>query len=412
MAEFNTRIQLKYDTYENWTTNNPTLKAGEVAIATVPSNQDGVQNAPSILIKVGDGTSDYKTLKFISGLAADVHGWAKEAKKPTYQATEITGIGDYIANYVDETLGISVDTDTQYRITKVDDYNYKLQSKAKGEADTAFADVSTITIPKYDDTEVKEDIEALEALVGTTAVATQIGNAITALDLANTYAAKEHTHDIDDVTGLQNALDGKVDDGEFTELDNKVTSLIGNDANKSVRTIAAEELAAQLIPETAKESLDTLEEISAWIQSHPDDAAAMNASIDALEAIVAGIGGEGDTHKTVVAYVTAAIEALKIGDYAKAADLTALAGRVDSLETRANGHESAIGALDKKLNGFAETDKSVLNYIDGKDNEIKETVSGISEKVTELHNIAFSGSTDDLVQGTDTIIFNCGSSNF
>ena len=38
-----------------------------------------------------------------------------------------------------------------------------------------------------------------------------------------------------------------------------------------------------LIPENAKETLDTLEEISAWIQSHPDDAASMNAQIIALQ---------------------------------------------------------------------------------------------------------------------------------
>jgi hypothetical protein len=37
-----------------------------------------------------------------------------------------------------------------------------------------------------------------------------------------------------------------------------------------------------LIPENAKETLDTLEEISAWIQNHPDDAASMNAKIIAL----------------------------------------------------------------------------------------------------------------------------------
>ena len=37
MAEkvLQTRIQLKYDTYANWVTNNPVLKAGEVAIVAV-----------------------------------------------------------------------------------------------------------------------------------------------------------------------------------------------------------------------------------------------------------------------------------------------------------------------------------------------------------------------------------------
>ena len=40
MAEhtLNTRILLKYDSYANWTSNNPVLKAGEMAIATVASN--------------------------------------------------------------------------------------------------------------------------------------------------------------------------------------------------------------------------------------------------------------------------------------------------------------------------------------------------------------------------------------
>ena len=64
----NTRIQLKYDSYENWKINNPILKRGEVAIATVPSNQDGVVNAPSLLMKVGDGINHYNDLQFLSGI--------------------------------------------------------------------------------------------------------------------------------------------------------------------------------------------------------------------------------------------------------------------------------------------------------------------------------------------------------
>lgn len=48
------------------------------------------------------------------------------------------------------------------------------------------------------------------------------------------------------------------------------------DTGKSVRTIAAEELAKQLIPEGAQESLNTLTEIAAWIQEHPGDVAEMN----------------------------------------------------------------------------------------------------------------------------------------
>lgn len=76
-----------------------------------------------------------------------------------------------------------------------------------------------------------------------------------------------------------------------------VDTLIGSDTGKSVRAIAAEELAAQLIPENADAARDTLAEIAAWIQEHPEDAAAMNSAISALQTAVSGlqttVGGLG-----------------------------------------------------------------------------------------------------------------------
>lgn len=125
----NTRILLKYDTYANWTANNPVLLAGEVAIATIESgnlqtvNPNGV-STPQVLIKVGNGTSNYNDLKFVSGLAADVYSWAKASEKPTYTASEISGLSDYIAS--------AGDTNTEYKLVTVDaeTYKYKLQTRA------------------------------------------------------------------------------------------------------------------------------------------------------------------------------------------------------------------------------------------------------------------------------------------
>lgn len=51
------------------------------------------------------------------------------------------------------------------------------------------------------------------------------------------------------------------------------------DKQESIRKIAADEIAKQLIPEGAQESLDTLQEISNWIQQHPDDVAEINTKI-------------------------------------------------------------------------------------------------------------------------------------
>ena len=159
MAEkiLNTRIQLKYDSYENWFNNeiagqgaNLVLKEGEVGICAIPAGTtvDGVKNPPHVMMKVGDGTSTFSALKWLSARAADVEDWAKAETKPAYSAEEITGIGEYIAKYVDEELGISIDTNTVYQIVKVDDNHYKLQSKAAGTEAWADVEGSEIVIPE------------------------------------------------------------------------------------------------------------------------------------------------------------------------------------------------------------------------------------------------------------------------
>ena len=173
-----------------------------------------------------------------------------------------------------------------------------------------------------------------------------------------------------------------------------VTTLIGSDTGKSVRTIANEELAAQLIGENAKASLDTLAEIAAWIQEHPDDAAAMNEAITALQNKV----DTGD--QTVTAYVTAAISALKIGDYAKASELTALASRVTAVE----GKTANLGSMANK-NTVTESDldtalaEKVNAAADGNHSHgNKDVLDGItSAKVEAWDNKSdFSGNYNDL----------------
>lgn len=140
-TSFNTRISLKYDTYEQWHTNNPALLKGELAIVEVPDSTGVAQNEPTYLLKVGDGENKFDDLKWISGHAADVYAWAKAATKPTYQASEITGLDDYISGKVQ-------DTNTKYQIIKNGDMGFKLQSK---ELNGEWTDVNEITLvaPTY-----------------------------------------------------------------------------------------------------------------------------------------------------------------------------------------------------------------------------------------------------------------------
>lgn len=135
-----TRIQLKYDSYTNWQTNNPVLRKGELGIAEVPAETGATQGEPAILIKVGDGTSNWKDLKYITGLAGDVYAWAKAATKPTYTANEISGLSNYISGQIK-------DTDTQYTI-KLNGRTVELYSKNKDDADFGKTPITSVTIPE------------------------------------------------------------------------------------------------------------------------------------------------------------------------------------------------------------------------------------------------------------------------
>ena len=111
---FNTRLQLKYDTFQNWTDNNPTPLKGELCIVEVPASTGASTKEPAILFKVGDGVKTFNTLDFTAGYAADVYDWAKAQSKPEYQATEIKNLDSYIGSKIK-------DTNTTYKIVKVNE---------------------------------------------------------------------------------------------------------------------------------------------------------------------------------------------------------------------------------------------------------------------------------------------------
>lgn len=157
-----TQIQLRYDTWENWSDEsvpnqrgNLVLLQGEVGITYVPDNVDPIHNAPTILFKVGNGTSPFKDLNWVSGLAADVYSWAKAATKPTYTYIEVGADKSGAAStaesnaksYTDTKIAaLPSDTDTQYQLV-LSGHTLKLQSKAKGV--TTWSDVSgqSFTLP-------------------------------------------------------------------------------------------------------------------------------------------------------------------------------------------------------------------------------------------------------------------------
>lgn len=160
----NTRILLKYDTYENWSTNNPNLLKGEMAIAVIDVSDNtqthSGQTVPQLLVKIGNGlegdAGKYNSLPFVSGLAADVHSWAKAASKPSYAINEISGAKEY------------------QTIQGTDEYTWILQAR-KAQSSDAWENVSTIDLAKISTriaavegrmTTAESDIDKLEGTVG------------------------------------------------------------------------------------------------------------------------------------------------------------------------------------------------------------------------------------------------------
>lgn len=83
------RIQLKYDSWENWSSvnlgedrgANLVLKQGEIGICAAPPRIDNAetQNSSYVMCKVGNGSSKFSELEWISANAADVYSWAKQS---------------------------------------------------------------------------------------------------------------------------------------------------------------------------------------------------------------------------------------------------------------------------------------------------------------------------------------------
>ena len=116
----NTRIQLKYDSYSEWTSKNPTLRAGEVAIAYLASTDamtppEGSTQHP-VLFKVGPGK--FNDLPWASALAADVHSWAKKTEADFTSwvkgLIKVTDIDAYSKGEVDSKLSANSTADQKY----------------------------------------------------------------------------------------------------------------------------------------------------------------------------------------------------------------------------------------------------------------------------------------------------------
>lgn len=121
MPELKTRIQLKYDTLANWNASTFILKKGEVAIATIETDDPAQTHLQPIMFKVGDGTKTFSQLGWVSAKAADVYSWAKKSEaqftewvKTLISVDDINLTDYYKKTEVNELLKTNSETDQKH----------------------------------------------------------------------------------------------------------------------------------------------------------------------------------------------------------------------------------------------------------------------------------------------------------
>ena len=474
-----TRIRQKIDNYSTWASSSIILGAGEYAAVTVGAD-DSAPVPQGTYIKIGNGTSNFSALPFISATDPTISTWAKAQNKPTYQASEIQGLEDFIAGEIN-------DTNTTYQMVKVNEYQFKLQYKNVGDSD--WTDAFTLDIPN--DTTA---IEALKSLVGNTAVSTQISNAIDAAKeaLVATVTAGDNSITVaGTATNPTVAVKISKDSGNALSVVNdglKVTVPASTDYTVKVTESSPEGYAKAYTITQASTGLNTTINIpkdmvvqSGTVETDPEEQeepgtylvlTLANATSDKIyinvgsliEYVTSG-SEEGDQifitispdHKVTATLATGSVtkeqlastvqttlnkadSALQSGDITtgsangtiavKGSDITVTglksaafndatafenAGAAAAVKAEVIGTAEDIGTVDtiKGAKKYADGLITNLNAVDSAVEkqfvtQVSQTNGKISVSRAAVANIALSGSTDDLVQGTNTLILNCG----
>lgn len=319
IKELQTRIALKYDSYSNWTSSpgkDLILLKGEIGICEIPPLSTEATTAPTVLFKIGDGTSTFEKLKWASALAADVYSWAK--------AEEVVLDGTAIKFKTDDTIVHSIDlsdltTEISASIEALAERISNLENTEDGES---------VTTEQYEALEQRLDtLEGADTVDGS--VAKAIKDAV-----ANLTAKSTHEELAATVAALNRAL--QVEEYSREQADVALEAKLGEGFSGTT---------------TVKAAIDAAKELG---QQGINDAAAVQSALTALT------NGQVATNTSAIAELTntvdAAIEALEEVD-------TALDNRLKGIEAffEAADHDGENGGLKDALDTLVE----IQDYLSG-----------------------------------------------
>lgn len=208
---------------------------------------------------------------------------------------------------------------------------------------------------------------ALETLI--TNLTTKVNDNETDIEAkvkANTDAIAEHEGTLDNHDSFIQALQAKDTElaGAIATEKGRVDKLVGSDADKSVRDIAAEETAK--IVAGAPDNYNTLKEIADWITNDTTGAADMANDIKALQELT-------DSHTTLISNNGTEISTVK-------GKVTTLEGKMSTAEGNISTNAQAIAANEQAIAAINDNSTGILakanKYTDDEINELSGSLNG------------------------------------
>ena len=211
---------------------------------------------------------------------------------------------------------------------------------------------------------------------------TDIENKVSALDERLATAEEAVASNSSLVTSAMSKLQEQtatisVMQGDISDLETLTDLLVGADANKSIRAIAIEVLAEQLLADGLTENFASLQELAAWLADHPEEAAEMNAAIQQNTAAIQALSGTVTGHGTVIEGLLKSLEEIQ----AEETGVLALAQKYT---------DEKVAIVTGSLNEYITSNDSAVEALEGEIEAIKNPETGLlaqaQEKIKELQN--------------------------
>lgn len=368
------QYKLRGDALANLEAKNAVYGVNEPVVVLVPADADAGTKAATLL-KLGDGTTAFNDLPYVTALAGDVPEWAKAATKPEYTASEIKNIDSYIAGKVQ-------DTDTQYKLEQDATDPHVLILSAKTLDDEDYTEVTRITTADTTYT-------AADGAVTVDATAKTIGVNVSA----------------DADNGLQKKSDGLYVKDHTVDVVKKATANAGYIASYQV-TVDGTVVGADInIP---KDYLVKSADIKV-VAAADDPYAGAVVGDKYIDFVVNTVGGDGNE-----SHIYLSVQDL-VDEYTAGDGIEISATNVIAIKLGTNANGLKVGAAGLELDEATTTAAGAMSATD------KTKLDGVAEGATKVEasdtngNVKIGGTEttvytlpDTVVHDTDTIILDGG----